>query len=274
MDVIKRHPTVLMPFIIVAFFETMALEFIYFATRKPISIIAKPIIRKFFGEAFIHYPGNIIILQNLFYYAQVIIYIFALLSLCAMAINIFKNTREGLPVKVKALVKNIAGRYFSYFIYGIIAVLLVYILRKANSYISIKILHLVGKYVSQGIRNILSLMLSFSLFILNIIMQVFLVLTIPIIVLYKKPLLKALVMSISTGFRNFIVILSLISIPFVIYFPISILKSISTFVIDKTFPEMNVYITILGIIMSVFLDCFIFICATQFLLDTTRSTKR
>ena len=93
LELMAKRPVVMLPFIIIAFLEGIALELIYFATRFPLSAVANPIIRKFFGEPLIHYPGNLLILSKLFYYTQIVLFASIGTTLTAMAVNMFKNIK-------------------------------------------------------------------------------------------------------------------------------------------------------------------------------------
>ena len=89
----------------------------------------------------------------------------------------------------------------------------------------------------------------------------------------KMKFFKALMKSMYLGVRKFSTIFILIALPFFIYFPIVFLKSFSSEIIAKTFPEMNLLISLVGIITSVFLDCFSLMCVSRFLLDWQKTEK-
>ncbi|MDP3789263.1 MAG: hypothetical protein Q8R48_02550, partial [Candidatus Omnitrophota bacterium] len=57
-EALSNNPVIFTPFIFIAFLECLVLEISYFSARFPLSSIFAPIIRKFFGEQFLHYPGN------------------------------------------------------------------------------------------------------------------------------------------------------------------------------------------------------------------------
>ncbi len=272
-DLIKTKPILLLPFVFIAFFESLALELIYFSTRKPISVIANPIIRKFFGENFLHYPGSLLLLPKLFYYAQVTVYIFIGVFLVGISVNILKNIKAKLPLKTGALIKNAVKRYLSFVIFGIVMIFSMTLIKNADTFLFIKLVRFISKYLPQVATEIYFIGLSLFLFLSNVILQVFLVLTVPIMVIQKKSLIRALGGSIYLGFRNFFSIFGLVFLPFLVYLPIMLLKSISPQLADKTFPEISLYIVGAGIIIAVFVDCFITICAAQFLLETTSSPK-
>ncbi len=269
--VMAKHPIILMPFVFVAFLELLALEFLYFFSRVPLSYIANPIIRKFFGEAFIHYPGNLAVLPRLFYYKQVAIYVIVGAFLTAVAVNIFKNIKGGLPVRAKAMVRNTLKSYMSLLIYAILISVLVFFLQKADTFVFTKAMRLLSRLLKISITPVYNIGFTLFLFLSNLIMQTFLIATIPIIVIERVSLLKALARSIMLGLRNFLTIFTLIFLPFFIYLPVIFLKSFSTQIMDKTFPEISLCITIIGIITTIFLDSFAIIAVSQFLLDRKKS---
>lgn len=69
------------------------------------------------------------------------------------------------------------------------------------------------------------------------------------------------------GFRDFLKIFALIFLPFLVFLPVTLLKSGSFQLAVKTFPEIHLYITAVEIIASIFIDCFLVVCASKFLLD-------
>lgn len=260
-------PIVIMPFILIAFLECAALELIYFSTRSPISYLANPVIRKFFGEAFTHYPAHLIILPKLFYYAQVAIYMFIGVFLTGVAVNIFKNLTMNLPVRTKALIKNALGNYLSFFVYAVLVTALFFFLRKAELYIFVKAFNKIARLLPVSIPGVFNILIIILIFATNIMFQTLVISTVPLIVLEKMGLFKAFIKSVYLGARNFFTVFILIFIPFLIYFPVAFVKNFSTEIAGKTFPEINLLISIAGILLSILLDCFSLMCVSRFLLD-------
>ena len=273
-ETIIKHPVIILPFIFIAFLESLMLELVYFSVRYPISVVATPIVRKFFGSGFLHYPAHLVLLPKLFYYGQVVIYVLIGVFLTAITVNIFKNTREGLPVKLKALVNNAFKRYAAFFIYGIVMVALLAITQKAGSFIFAKSAGLVSRYFTDLPALFYRSVFLGGQFVLHIMLQVFLVLTIPFIVLEKKPFLSAFFGSVLMGLRNFFKIFAMIFVPYLIYLPIMVLRSDPTRLINRTFPEITVVIAMAGIIIAPLVDCFIIVCASQFLLDKRKAMEK
>lgn len=269
-----KQPVVIMPFIIIAFLECLALEAAYFAGRSPISIITGPIIRKFFGEQFLHYPGCLILFPKLFYYFQILIYVFAGIFLSAICVNIFKNTRDRLPVRTNAMVKNAAKAYISFSGCGVIIVVLMLLLKKADIFVFTEFVKILSKIGMQISAQSYYAGLTLVIFISNIVLQAFVLLTIPIMVIGKKSMLKAFSESVILCFRNFTTVFTLIFLPFFAYLPLTLLKSFSTEIAEKTFPEINLYLIFIDVIAVIFLDCFVVICASRFLIDKCKVLEK
>lgn len=266
-ELMTKHPVIILPFVFIAFLEGIALEISLFCTRTPISFAVNPIIKKFFGEEFLHYPANLILLPRIFYFLQIAIYISAGVFLTAITVNILKNIREKLPIKTNALIKNALGRYFSFFMYGIMMMALIMFIQKGETFIFGKFVRLAIKYIPSLSQAFYGGLFLICLFLSNIILQTFFVLTVPIIVLEKKPFLKALFASIRFGVRNFFRVFMLIFLPFLAYLPVIVLKNDPARLIDKLFPEVTALVVAAGIAVSLFADCFIIICASQFLTE-------
>jgi hypothetical protein len=272
-NLMVKNPIVLMPFVFIAFLEILALEFLYFSPRAPLSYITSPIIRKFFGEAAIHYPANLLILAKLFYYLQIAIYISIGVMLSAAAVNIFNNIKMGLPVRLGVMLKNSAKRYFGYFAYGCLVMTALFLLNKMDVMLFPKAARLIGKLLPQISPVFLYSGFTLFQFLGSVVVYTLLISVVPLMVIEKRPFLKSCILSIYMGVRNFFGIFSLILLPFIIYLPLSILKNFPGQLADKLFPEANLFVLIAGSILTIFVDCFVILCASQRLLDSRREPK-
>lgn len=278
-DLMVTKPIILLPFFIVAFLEGLALEVIYYFPRRPLADIFTPIIRRFFGPAYLHYPQNLILLPELFHYAQIAIYIVFGIFLAAASVNIFKELKNNRLPQTATVVKNACSRYIAFFIFGVIVFCLISLLKRADTFVYGKAFSRIMELVSVelNLERVSQLLLKFSpfvftsfLFISNIILQTFLVLTVPLMIIEEKSFIRALFRSIAQGARHFLTIFKLIFLPFSVYLPIILLKTDSVRLINKTFPEINLYILILGIFLAVFVECFVIVSASQFVLDNKK----
>lgn len=259
-----------MPFVFIAFLQALALEVLYFSPRHPVSLIFAPIIKRFFGENFLHYPGNLLIMPSLYYYADVLIYIIVSVALAAISINIFRNAQSKTPITTAALIRNALKRYVSFVIFGIIVILLSIFIERADKFVYFKIMRLAAKQIPNVVAKFSGIGLTLFLYLSNIILQIFLILTIPLMVIQKRPLFIALGRSVYLGVRNFFRIFTLLFLPYLLYLPVVLLRSGTVLFMEKTVPEITLVIIGIGIIATVFIDCFMIICASQFLWDIER----
>ena len=273
-EMMTKHPVIIMPFVVVAFMEGLVLELLYFSTRKPISLVLNPIVSKFFGRGYLHYPAHLVLLPKLFYFAQVIIYVLIGVFLTAIAVNMFKKINEGGTIKLRPLVKSAANRYAAFLVFGIVSVVLLALIQKFDTYVFGKVSRLIARNFKDLPMFVYSGLYLIGNFFMYVILQIFLVFTIPVMVIEKKSFLAAFFKSVSMGLRNFFSILMIILLPYLLYVPVIALKSEPINVINRTFPEITVVITLVGILLALFLECFVILCASQFLLDKEKSVVK
>ena len=270
-NAIVKRPVLLAPFIVIAFFECLSLEIACFCTRKPLFLVFGPILRKFFGEQSLHYPANIMITPALFYYAQVIIYIFAGVLLSAISVNILHNIKEGLPVKLNAMVRNALRRYGAFLVYGVIIMILMAALKPLDQFVFTKAFRLLHRMVPGFTIEFSGLTFTLIIFLTSFFVQVLFMASVPFMVLEKKNIFKAILNSIALFGRNFFGMLILIGMPFLVYLPIAVLKNFARELTAASFPEIVVVITVLGIIISIFIDCFVILCASQVVMEVSKN---
>lgn len=70
LGIVKKYPVVFVPFIFIALCDAAALAWLFFSPREPVSVVMAPIISRFWGEPFLHYPANFLLLPNLYGYAK------------------------------------------------------------------------------------------------------------------------------------------------------------------------------------------------------------
>lgn len=266
-DLILKRPIVFLPFGIIALLEYLALEVLYFSTRQPLSFVLVPILRKYFSETSVHYPGNLYILPRVFSYAESFLYIAAGVFLTALAVHLIKSITLKTPVKLKISVRNVLKSYIAFIIYGILVIVLILLLRKADMLILAKSLKFLSGNFPNRARQITPFVVPVFLFCTNVFMQIFLTATVPVMVIQKAPLWKALPRSILLGFRRFPTMFALVFLPLMLYFPVALMKVFALKISQLTSPEIIFGILISGIIAGAVINCFVFANVSQLLLE-------
>lgn len=272
LELMFTRPIVIFPFFIIAFLEALALELLFFSPRKPLSVLAAPVTRKLFGEAALHYPANLAALPKQFYYAQILIYVVIGVLLMGMAMEIVRTLRVDKTVKRNAVLKSTIARYPSFLIFGLLMVIALYLLKRTDAFIFLKAQRLIFGHLPKVFSASSPYIFALFLFFSNMILQAFLILTIPLMIINKKSCFKAVWSSIVLTWKNFGVVFALVFFPFLLYIPVTLLKSGTHKLMDSTFPEVVLYVTGLGIILTAFIECLTLVCAAQFVLDTKPET--
>lgn len=119
---LRRYPIIIVPFMIVASLEAIALTLSYLAPRPPLSAILAPPIRALFhypfgstnsGEAFLHYPTNFLLLSRLLYIGQIIIGATVGVVMTALAVRMISQANEGTSPSRGINLRDSILRYFT-----------------------------------------------------------------------------------------------------------------------------------------------------------------
>ncbi|MFH1753804.1 MAG: hypothetical protein ABH875_06440 [Candidatus Omnitrophota bacterium] len=272
-DLLAKNPIIFTPFVVTALFEAMAMLFLYYLPRNPLMYIFNPIISKLYGEVFTHYPGCMLMFTKFFFYARMSIFIFIGAFMAAVAVNMFKAARLGHTVNTNTAFKNASKRYVSLLGYGVIAAVIVMLIKRVDFFILRGLFSLVLGHAPGTAAEWFSLVTQIFFFLSVIVFQVFFVATIPIIVLKNKRLFKAVMESVYLGARNFFGIFALIFLPYLIYLPLALVRSTPLKLIEMTFPEINMIISVIDVLVAIVIDCFIIIGVSRFLLEETGGNK-
>lgn len=237
----KKNPGVYLPFAAFALLELIALIVLFLAPRKPLLPLFGPPIRTLWGEQFLHYPVNFLLLPKL-----------ASLSRMGLSV-IFGSLLSGIAIAKTYKKPGIIAlkKYTSLFLIVFIITILFYFTINFTG-------KLLTKYFTAGHAKLLFLgpriWMGPILFTLNIIIavvaQAAFIYAIPELMLSDKKFFHAIFSSLNFCRKNFIITAVLIGIPFIIYIPIIILGSNTALLIDKTFPEIALLICIASIIVS------------------------
>ena len=97
MTVILHNPVILLLFVLLGAIEAFALTTLFLSHSAPFSKLFAPIIRRFWGERFLHYPDNFLLLPKLYGYANAVILTIVGLIISAICIKLIEAsvTRTG-----------------------------------------------------------------------------------------------------------------------------------------------------------------------------------
>ncbi len=248
----KENPIIFVPFIIVGVFEGIALSLIYLVPRWPLSVVLAPPIRTFFGERFLHYPLNLILIPKLFNYAHIACSLIIGVLMTGMVISMLNDARQGLkPAILPNLVRAIK-RYLGLAAIWLVAFVIMMFLFKGPS----RLLHLKQPLQMQ--------ILFYVTFLIGIFIQIAFIYAMPAVVIENKKFFAAIKRGMSIFKQNFLPSLVLVGLPSLLFIPLMILKSRAPLFMGKFFPEIVLFILGLGVVVTVLIDCLI-TCSTTVL---------
>ena len=70
-DIIFGANKIVIPFVVITFMELIAIIALFFAIQPPLVKYITPIVLRFWGQQFLHYPFSLLLLSRLFNYVQI-----------------------------------------------------------------------------------------------------------------------------------------------------------------------------------------------------------
>jgi len=237
----QKNPKIYLPFAIFALIEFMALMLLYLSPRVPLRALLGPPIAAIWGEKFLHYPVNFLLLPKLAYYSR--------MCLCV----VFSSLLTGWAVAMtyKKPLSSVYKKYVSLFL---IVLIMTAIVLFGIKVITASLL----KYFYAGNSKLLFLgpdmwfgpILTVLNFVVAIFVQAMFTYSIPILIAGDQKFLKAIFRSFWVFKRYFLVSLFLAGLPMLCYIPLVFLYGNTTFLIDKFFPEVILLVAILSVIVN------------------------
>ncbi len=238
---IGKNPWVFYPFLIFAGIELLSLIFFYLCPREPLRGFMGPIITTFWGEQFLHYPTNFLLLPKLAALARMNLAIFIGSFLSGLAVAFL----------YKVPVAKVLQKYISLLFIVFILTFLFFVMYKLSS------LGLT-KYFAAGNEKLLFLgpgvwmgmILSLASQVFALILQMLLAYAIPVLLTTDKKFIGAIGGSLKFFFSHKRVTLLLVGIPMLIALPLIVLNYFGAYLMVKIAPEVILWLGILGIVVN------------------------
>lgn len=246
---LKNQPSILVPFAIFACLELIALTVIYLAPRMPLRTILGPPIKTFWGERFLHYPHNFLLLSTLNSLSKMfltVVFGSALTGAAvALAAAIYHKKEAGLAAAFKTAFK----KYISLFIIVLLISALFYFFTNQFTALFFKALKhshfLYAKLMAWRVPILITLNYLFAL-----ITQAVFVYAIPALIIDNEKLFASITRSFRFFREYFIPTIVLTGLPMLLYLPIIISHQNTIFIMDKLFPEFVLFVLISGVLLS------------------------
>lgn len=257
---LRHAPAIFIPFLIFAVVELACLGVLYYAPRQPWSAVLGPPIRAFWGEAFLHYPANFLLLPHLVSLARTVLYVLVGSLLNGIAVLSVRYAYAGGiagPVVGKAVRRYGALCMVSLLSAGAF-MLFSRLFGLANSLYFVHhsaLLWIPARIWLGPVAFLANLLASISI-------QALFIYAIPAMMIDDAGLFKAIAGSVRLCRRMFLPTVTLIVIPVLVYVPIMVLQYKTPYFVNLN-PESVVYIAASGaLINSLFVDVLVTVSIT------------
>ncbi len=272
--ILRREPRILIPFAIFFILELGALLLLLAAPRAPLDRIFAPIIRTFWGEAFLHYPIHFLLFPKLDYLFHLLLSIFYGPIMAATAVSMIQTSFQGKSPSALLATQQTIRRYPPVFFIVLITTALVFL----TSQIILFGLHV---YFSKGYHTLfmaesrlwMGPLFMATDFFITLLIQSLLIYCIPLIVIKHKGFIAALSESIRLFKKLSWKTLFLVGFPMFFYIPVIILLANAPLILYKVSPEVILLTCVAGAAVNTLLiDALITIGTTHLFLSYTEKT--
>lgn len=253
---IYKHPKVVVPFLVSSAVNFLALYILYLSPQRPVRVVLAPVIRKLWGEQFLHYPLNFVLLPKMFQYSEIVVSALIGIVMGAWAIGMITDIYNKGRSKMLNNSLYAASRYFS--------LMAVWI---ANYLFAM----LVSKYLPVLFGGLKHMHLYWSItvaFVVMVIMQVLFIFLPVILVVEKSKLVPALRSNLIALSRLAGPAVVLLLVPSMLYLPVLIVKTKIGGLMNKFSPEIVLVVLAAGVVASFLVDTLVITSTTLLYLHT------
>ena len=208
----KQNPNLLIPFLLVGLVDVFLLFMVYLAPQPPLSVLLGPPIKVFWGERFLHYPFNLLLVPRLFDIAHIISTAMIGVLMTGAAVRMLKEADGGI--------KPDFGLGLSKSLRVYLKLLVIWLVMFGLASVVFKALPAIFHFKQRAV----SLIVSGAGFLINILIQAIFIYAIPAVIIEERKIWPAIKRSVSFCQSAFLPTLVLVGLPMLIYIPMLILK--------------------------------------------------
>lgn len=245
-------PSALVPMGVFALLEAIALALITLSPRQPFAAVLGPPVQAFFGDQYLHYPFNFLLMPRLMTLARTALAVIAGSVLAGATVLMVSplGKRPKTPLAAIFAAMSRSGRLlclFSFLALVFWAINKVLIVSVTGYFASHQSFLFIGSGLWKG-PILISLSLSVGIFC-----QALFLYAVPGIALDNKSLLASVRQSFLLFVSRPVLALALVAMPSLMYVPVVIANYNSPLLIERLFPEAVLVVTAAGIVINAFM---------------------
>ncbi len=265
----RRPGAVLWPFFWVAAAEAAALVFLHLAPRPPVLRLLGPIIRRYWGEAYLHYPLDLVLLPTLFQKAQVAVGLLLGPLMAGAAVWMISRLAAdgGAAPRVAEGVRVALRRFFAVFaVAALVFLLMKWSLAGANALFreALSLGPSLPRWASWALHlgiNLAAGTLAETLFVFSI----------PAIVVEDASVWRSLGRSLRAVRDSFAAAFSLVALPVAAFLALALARIRLPALMERTVPEASLWFLAGTIVVSFLVNAFLVSSTAVLFLDWRRS---
>jgi hypothetical protein len=267
---LQRYQNIFIPFLILIFIQLLILEIMYFAPRYPLNLFFGPLIKKIWGDAYMHYPWNLALLPKLFQNIQIPLFIFISSFMVAAGIGILNDINDGRKGEVATGFRKALKSYLHIVLAAGLTFVFVWALYKLFNLVYGRAL-IIGS--TKGIKYFIKVFIVYGApyftLMLGALATAFTGYLLPAIIIDRKSVFTAVVSNFKTVFRNFFFTLGLVIVPYLFFAPALLLRQLIS--IKVLSPDLTLWVMALSVILTVVIDAVVYTSlATAYIINKER----
>ncbi len=261
-DVIFGANKIVIPFVVITFLELIGIAALFAAIQPPLVKYITPIVMRFWGQQFLHYPFNLLLISRLFNYLQIVLAVILGTFASGLTIsNVFQYS-QAEQFSYKISFKKTFFKYVNLLIISILVFLLVKFTYSIETRVLIKIMMKGESFLGLRREDWVILFMVFGVIAGGFVQSLF-VFTHAAIMIDNKNFIMAIFRNIVFVFRNFFAACVLVIIPLLIYIPVTLLKGNLFELMKRTTPEIVFAVLGFGVFAALFINILITISTTN-----------
>lgn len=249
-------PTIWVLFGFLGILDFSALTVLFLSPSEPLLWILGPVIRTFWGERFLHYPQNFLLLPKLFSHAHFLISTLFGVVITGIIIKKIEALSRGRRLHTPAALRFVFQRYFS--------LLFVWL-------VSYAAFVLISKKVFPLLPMTMPVQTAVG-FSTALLIQAFFAFFFPVILVAGRGFFSDLVTSLRLTLRHFFLLVALLTLPMLVVLVVSFFKVLAP-VYVRFYPEAVLMVLALGIVVTLAVDLFVTLSTTLCFLEVNHAEK-
>jgi hypothetical protein len=250
---LRQYPVIIVPFLLMGFFDLVLLAVLYFASKPPVLNAMEPFIRTFWGEKYLHYPANLLLLPEIFGYGKnALMFVTGLIAsglTLAMILQISNNMEPNWKICASKTFKKYLSMFF---IWALVMTIDAIIIKTLGNF----------DIVFNSSKN-----MFIAEFFAGITAQTIFVFSIPAIIIENKKIVLSIKRTLYLVKTYPFISLAIIILPSMLLVPLYYIHFKMTYLFGALFPEVVLLALILRIIITTVVD-FVITSSAAFVLLT------